>query len=252
MVTGTALEAENRNRGNEDVDFFGIFMRIFAAVALLVGAFIINNTFAILVAQRTKELALLRAIGASTKQVRRSVAIEAAVVGVVASLLGLLAGVGVAKGIGALWASFGVTMPEGPLVVRPASLLIAFALGVAVTVGSALLPARRAARVAPVEAMRSVAAESARTSKRRIALGVALVAGSVAPCSAASPAARCRWSCWARSPASSASRPSARCWPGRWCASSDSCCPGSPAPAGSWPGRMPCATPGVPLPPPPR
>ena len=179
VVTGTALEKENSSRKNEDVDFFGIFMRVFAGVALLVGAFIINNTFAILVAQRTKELALLRAIGASAKQVRRSVAIEATVVGVVASALGLCAGVGVAKGIGALWRSFGVTMPEGPLVVRPASLVIAFVLGVAVTVGSALLPARRAARVAPVEAMRSVAAESSRTSKRRVVLGLVLVVGSV-------------------------------------------------------------------------
>ncbi len=180
VVTGTALEKENSSRKNEDVDFFGIFMRVFAAVALLVGAFIINNTFAILVAQRTKELALLRAIGASARQVRRSVAIEAALVGVVASALGLVAGVGVAKGIGVLWRSFGVTMPEGPLVVRPASLVIAFVLGVAVTVGSALLPARRAARVAPVEAMRTVAAESTRTSRRRVVLGLVLVVGSVA------------------------------------------------------------------------
>jgi putative ABC transport system permease protein len=179
-VTGAALAEENSNRKNEDVDFFGIFMRVFAAVALLVGAFIINNTFAILVAQRTKELALLRAIGASAKQVRRSVALEATVVGVVASVLGLLAGVGVAKGIGALWRSFGVTMPEGPLVVRPASLLIAFVLGVVVTVGSALLPARRAARVAPIEAMRSVAVERTRASKVRIAVGLVLTAGSVA------------------------------------------------------------------------
>ena len=80
-------------------------MQVFAAVALLVGAFIINNTFAILVAQRTRELALLRAIGASAKQVRRSVAIEALVVGGLASALGLFAGVGVAKGIQALWRS---------------------------------------------------------------------------------------------------------------------------------------------------
>lgn len=179
-LTGSALAEENSNRRNEDVDFFGIFMRVFAGVALLVGAFIINNTFAILVAQRTRELALLRAIGASTKQVRRSVALEAAVVGVVASALGLLAGVGVAKGIAALWKSFGVTMPEGPLVVRPVSLLVAFALGVVVTVGSALLPARRAARVAPVEAMRAVTAGRSRPSKVRIALGLVLTVGSVA------------------------------------------------------------------------
>jgi putative ABC transport system permease protein len=179
-VSGAALAEENGNRSNEDADFFGVFMRVFAAVALLVGAFIINNTFAILVAQRTRELALLRAIGASRRQVRRSVALEATVVGMVASGLGLLAGVGVAKGIGALWNSFGVTLPEGPLVVRPASLLVAFALGVVVTVASALLPARRAARVAPVEAMRAGAVEKTRISKVRVAVGLVLTAGSVA------------------------------------------------------------------------
>ena len=111
---------------------------------------------------------------------RRSVAIEAAVVGVVASALGLVAGVGVAKGIGALWRSFGVTMPEGPLVVRRRRWSSPSSLGVAVTVGSALLPARRAARVAPVAAMRSVAVESTRTSRRRVVLGLVLVVGSVA------------------------------------------------------------------------
>ena len=179
-ITGAALTEENANRSNEDVDFFGIFMKVFAVVALLVGAFIINNTFAILVAQRTKELALLRAIGASGRQVRRSVTVEAAVVGTVASGLGLLAGVGVAKGIGALWRSFGVTMPEGPLVVSPSSLLLAFGVGLVVTVGSALLPARRAARVAPVAAMRDVAVEATRPSRKRIALGLLLTVGSVA------------------------------------------------------------------------
>ena len=116
-LTGAALAEENANRRNEDVDFFGVFMQVFAGIALLVGAFIINNTFAILVAQRTKELALLRAIGASRKQVRRSVALEAATVGVLASALGLLAGVGVAVGIKSLWQSFGITLPDGPLVV---------------------------------------------------------------------------------------------------------------------------------------
>ncbi|HEX7189594.1 MAG TPA: FtsX-like permease family protein, partial [Actinomycetes bacterium] len=179
-VTAAALTEENANRSNEDVDFFGTFMQVFAVVALLVGAFIINNTFAILVAQRTKELALLRAIGASGRQVRRSVTVEAAAVGTVASGLGLLVGVGVAKGIGALWRSFGVTMPEGPLVVSTSSLLLAFGVGLVVTVGSALLPARRAARVAPVAAMRDVAVEATRPSRKRIALGLLLTVGSVA------------------------------------------------------------------------
>ncbi|HEU4911353.1 MAG TPA: FtsX-like permease family protein [Actinomycetes bacterium] len=178
-VTGTALTEEIANRSNEDVSFFGTFMQIFAGVALLVGAFIINNTFAILVAQRTKELALLRAIGASGRQVRRSVAVEAATVGVIASALGLLAGIGVAKGIQSLFSSFGVTLPEGPLVISPTSLLVAFAVGVVVTVVSAMLPARRAARVAPVAAMRDVAVEKTGVSRVRLALGLLLTAGSV-------------------------------------------------------------------------
>ena len=145
-------------------------------MALLVGAFIINNTFVILVAQRTRELALLRAIGASARQVRRSVALEALVIGGLASALGLLAGVGVAQGIQALWRSAGVTLPEGPLVVKASSLGIAFALGVGVTLLSALLPARRAAKVAPVAVMRSVAVERTRPSKVRVGIGVLLAA----------------------------------------------------------------------------
>ena len=179
VITGAALTEENSNRSNGDVDFFGTFMQVFAVIALLVGAFIINNTFAILIAQRTKELALLRAIGASTKQVRRSVALEALVVGVVASGAGLLVGIGVAQGIKSLWSSFGITLPDGPLVIAPTSLLLAFGVGVIVTVGSALLPARRAARVPPVAAMRDVTVERTRPSKRRIGLGLVLTVGSV-------------------------------------------------------------------------
>src|SRR5699024_6599508 len=96
-VTGTALAVENADRGNADLNFFGLFMTVFAVVALLVGAFIISNTFTILVAQRTRELALLRAIGASARQVRRSVLLEALAVGTVASAAGVGAGIGVAK-----------------------------------------------------------------------------------------------------------------------------------------------------------
>ena len=180
VVTGATLAEENSSRSNEDADFFAVFMQVFAGVALLVGAFIINNTFVILVAQRTRELALLRALGASARQVRRSVALEALVIGSLASGLGLLAGVGVAQGIQALWRSAGVTLPEGPLVVKASSLAIAFALGVGVTLLSALLPARRAAKVAPVAVMRSVAVERTRPSRVRVGLGVVLAVGSAA------------------------------------------------------------------------
>lgn len=177
-VTGTALTAENADRGSADLNFFALFMTVFAVVALLVGAFIISNTFMILVAQRTRELALLRAVGASGGQVRRSVLLEALSVGTVASAAGVATGIGVAKGISSLWKAIGVAMPEGPLVVSTRSLLVSFGIGLVVTVVSALLPARRAARVAPVAAMRGVAAEPRRVSKKRLVTGLVLTAGS--------------------------------------------------------------------------
>jgi len=180
VVTGTALAAENADRGNVDVEFFGVFMTVMAVVALLVGAFIINNTFTILVAQRTRELALLRAIGASGRQVRRSVALEATVIGAMASALGLIGGVGIAKGIQILFRGFGVSLPDGSLVVEPRSLGIAFAVGFVITVVSALLPARRAAKIAPVAAMRSVSVDRTGTSKRRIVIGLVMLALSAA------------------------------------------------------------------------
>src|SRR4029079_15771530 len=179
-ITGTALAEENGKRTNEDVTFFSLFMTVFAVVALLVGAFIISNTFTILVAQRTGELALLRAIGASGRQVRRAVLRERLAVGTVASAAGVGAGIGVAKAISSLWKAIGVAMPEGPLVVSTRSLLVSFAIGLVVTVVSGLLPARRAARVARVAAMRSVAVEARRVSKKRLVTGLVLTAGSAA------------------------------------------------------------------------
>jgi putative ABC transport system permease protein len=176
-VTGTVLAKENSDRKNDDVSFFSLFITVFAVVALLVGAFIINNTFAIVVAQRTRELALVRALGASRRQVRRSVALEALIVGALSSALGLVAGIGVAHGLHALMSAFGISLPEASLVVQPSSLVLAFAIGVVVTVVSALLPARRAARVAPVAAMRDMAVETPRRSVTRLVLGLVLAAG---------------------------------------------------------------------------
>ena len=176
-VTGAALAEENENRSNDDVSFFSLFITVFAVVALLVGAFIINNTFAIVVAQRTRELALVRALGASRRQVRRSVALEALLVGAFSSALGLVAGIGVARGLYALMDGFGISLPEASLVVKPSSLVLAFVVGLVVTTLSALLPARRAARVAPVAAMRDVAAETPKRSGKRAVAGVLLTAG---------------------------------------------------------------------------
>lgn len=127
----------------------------FAAIALFVGIFLIANTFSMLVAQRTKELALLRAVGASRSQVRRSVILEAAVVGTVASAIGFVLGLGLATALRSGLGSFGVEIPNGPLIISSAAVLAALAVGVLITVVAAYLPARRAAKIAPVAAMGS-------------------------------------------------------------------------------------------------
>ncbi|MFD3501411.1 ABC transporter permease [Streptomyces sp. NPDC058678] len=129
---------------------------VFAGIALFVGTFIIANTFTMLVAQRTKELALLRAVGASRRQVTRSVLVEAFVVGVVAAVTGLAAGVGIGAGLRSLMGSLGATVPDGPLLVTPGTVLTALAVGVLVTMLAAWLPGRRAAKIPPVAAMSSV------------------------------------------------------------------------------------------------
>ncbi|MFI1764351.1 ABC transporter permease [Streptomyces sp. NPDC020800] len=133
---------------------------VFAGIALFVGTFIIANTFTMLVAQRTKELALLRAVGASRRQVTRSVLIEAFVVGTVAGVTGLVAGIGIGAGLRSLLGSFGAAMPDGPLVITPGTVVSALAVGIVITVLAAWLPGRRAAKIPPVAAMSSVHAKA--------------------------------------------------------------------------------------------
>lgn len=133
---------------------------VFAGIALFVGTFIIANTFTMLVAQRTKELALLRAVGASRRQVTRSVLVEAFVVGAVAGVTGLVAGIGIGAGLRALMGTLGATVPDGPLVVSPGTVAAALAVGVVITMLAAWLPGRRAAKIPPVAAMSSVHAKA--------------------------------------------------------------------------------------------
>lgn len=149
----------------------------FAGVALFVGVFLILNTFSILVAQRTGELALLRSLGASRRQVIGSVLLEAVIIGLVASTLGLLAGTGVAALLKSVMQSFsGATLPGAWLVIPPSAVIASYLVGVLVTVVAAVLPALRASRVAPVEALRE-----SRTNTRPSALlssvGAVLAAG---------------------------------------------------------------------------
>ncbi|MGI5484845.1 ABC transporter permease [Streptomyces lavendofoliae] len=149
---------------------------LFSAVSLFIGTFLIINTFTMLVASRGREIALLRAIGATRRQVVRSVLAEAALVGLAASLLGFVLGLGVATMLPGVLDTSGDLLPSGPLVIGPTTILAAFAVGVGVTVLAAWLPSRRAARIAPIEAMRTTELPpSATVSRVRGIAGVALI-----------------------------------------------------------------------------
>ncbi len=157
--------------------FINVFLLVFAGIALFVGSFITLNTFSMLVAQRTRELALLRALGARRAQVVRSVLLEAAVVGLVGSALGLAAGVLLAYGLEALFGAFGLEIGSGPLLVDTGTILTSLVLGTVVTVVAALGPAVRASRVAPVAAMRDDVAMAPKGLRLRGGLGALLTVG---------------------------------------------------------------------------
>jgi putative ABC transport system permease protein len=169
-VTGSVYAAEQRSSFAEGLGFINTFLLVFAAVSLFVGAFLIANTFSMLVAQRTRELALLRAVGASRRQVTRVVLGEAAVLGAVGGLLGLLAGVGLARGLQAALSLVGLKI-SGGLPVQPRTVVVTLVVGVLVTCGSAVLPALRAGRIPPVAALRDDVALPERGLRLRAVLG---------------------------------------------------------------------------------
>jgi putative ABC transport system permease protein len=152
-VSGQAVANELYQAINNALSFLSTALLIFAFIALFVGAFTIFNTFSITVGQRTRELALLRVVGASRRQVFGSVLGEAALTGLVASVIGLGLGVVAALGLKALLKAFGITLPSAPLVFQARTPVVAIAVGVGVTVLSAILPARRAVRIPPVAAL---------------------------------------------------------------------------------------------------
>ncbi|MFD9488365.1 ABC transporter permease [Streptomyces sp. NPDC059991] len=154
--TGQALADQEAKDIEEGLSALNQTLLAFAAIALFVGIFLISNTFTMLVAQRTKELALMRAVGASRSQVRRSVLTEALVVGVTASAIGFGLGIGLAAGLRSAMSSFGMKIPGGSLIISATPVIAALAVGVLVTLIAALLPAWRAAKIPPVAAMNSV------------------------------------------------------------------------------------------------
>jgi len=174
-VTGDKAADQTASELRQAIGFMQTFLLIFAGISLVVGAFLIVNTFSILVAQRSRELALLRALGASTRQVTGSVLFEASVVGLIGSTVGLGLGVLLALGIRSLFGSFGLDLSGQSLVFAPRTVLVAYAVGVAVTVAAAWLPARRTSRIAPVQAMRDDIALPESSLHRRFWLGVGLV-----------------------------------------------------------------------------
>lgn len=176
VQTGEEAADEAAAEITEALGFFNNLLTAFALVSLFVGAFLIVNTFSMLVSQRTKELALLRAVGATRGQIVRSVLVESAVVGLVASIFGCIFGIVVTLFLRAGFGAIGIEMGDTPLVLEPATFVIGLALGTVVTVLSAWFPARRASRIPPVAALRDDATIPSGSLRRRGVVGVVLLA----------------------------------------------------------------------------
>ncbi|GIF06958.1 ABC transporter permease [Actinoplanes siamensis] len=179
-VTSAAVANEASKSIQSALSMFTKIFLGFAAVSLLVGSFIIWNTFSILVAQRGREHALLRAIGAGRRQILGSVLTEAVVVGLVASVLGLALGLGVAAGLRGLLGAVGMELPSTALQLHARTVLAAFAVGVLVTLVAALAPAWRATRIPPIAALREAAAPVRDAATWRLIIGGLLLACGVA------------------------------------------------------------------------
>ena len=177
--TGAETAAKQSSDLKKALSFFNIALLVFAVIALFVGAFIIFNTFQILVSQRTRELGLLRALGASGAQVRRSVLAEAVIVGLIASVIGLAAGFALAIGLRALLSAFGVVLPNTTLQLRPRTIVAAFVVGLGATVLSSVVPALRASRTPPIAAMREAQPTSYAGSTRRRVTGLVILAAGI-------------------------------------------------------------------------
>ncbi|MEJ8669704.1 FtsX-like permease family protein [Streptomyces sp. MS1.AVA.1] len=175
--TGQALADEQAEQIEQGMSSLKQVLLGFAGIALFVGIFLISNTFTMLVAQRTKEIALMRAVGASRKQITRSVLAEAAVVGLVASVIGFVLGIGLAMGLRSGMAAFEMKIPDGPLVLSATPVLAAIGVGVLITMFAAWLPGRRAAKIPPVAAMSSVhAIATTKSLVVRNSIGAAITA----------------------------------------------------------------------------
>src|ERR1700733_13152471 len=176
VVTGQTIISEGENAVSQALSSLNTVLLIFGLISLFVGAFTIYNTFSIIVGQRTRELALLRVVGASRRQVFRSVLAESAIVGFVSSAVGGGLGVAAAVGLKALLNGFGPSLPGGPLTFEPRTAIVGLAVGTLVTVASAIGPARNALRIPPVAALtdRQEDGTGVGPTRRRLISGTAL------------------------------------------------------------------------------
>lgn len=176
VVTGQTLADENTAAINHGLNVFTKALLVFALISLFVGAFIIFNTFNILVTQRTRELALLRVLGAGRAQVLGSVVLEALVVGLVGSIAGLALGMGFASLLQAMLRAFGITLPTTALVFKSHTVIAGLGIGVGVTVLSSINPALRASRVSPIEALSDQPMAASASLRRRVVVGTIVFA----------------------------------------------------------------------------
>jgi putative ABC transport system permease protein len=174
VVTGQMVISEQTSAVDQALSFFSTALLVFAFISLFVGAFTIFNTFSIIVGQRTRELALLRIVGASRRQVFASVLGEAAVVGLVSSVIGSGLGVLAAVGLRALLRAFNIDLPSGPLVIEARTIIVALVVGVGVTVIAAISPARRAVRISPIAAISGQQVDTATSLRRRLIAGASV------------------------------------------------------------------------------
>jgi putative ABC transport system permease protein len=179
-VTGETVAQENSDAVQEDLKFVGILFMIFAGIALFVGSFIIWNTFTMIVTQRSREIALLRAVGATRRQVLRSLLLEAVMLGLAASAIGVGLGLVVAKGLKVLMDVVGFSLPSTSLQLEPRTIWVSLLVGTVVTVVAALVPALRATRVLPVEALRESTPGAEKPSRRRAIVGLGITAAGAA------------------------------------------------------------------------
>ena len=155
LTVETGVQAAQRQAQDikDDLSFLRLVLLVFGGVSLLVGSFLIFNTFSITVAQRIRELGMLRTLGASRGQILRGMILEAAVIGVLGSVAGVLAGIGFAAGINAIFKTFGIDLPNTGTVIATRTIVLALVVGILVTLVAALTPALRATRVSPMAAL---------------------------------------------------------------------------------------------------